>query len=548
MSATEFATAFRQARDLHARGKLREAEQAYEQLAAAGQEREAVLRAQVELYMQSGRADDAVAGLTALTRERPDELYYYGLLANMLDRRGQTDAAIGHYERLLQRQPGMGAAHFNIALLYKKEKRYDEAVNAYNEAARLGLERVQEVWSNLGVLYSELRRPDEAAKMYDRALEIDPEYVPALFNRGGLHEEQGEREQGAELYRRILAIEPGHAGALSRLVHARRLASPDDPLLDELRRAIAAVRDDPEAREELFFALGKALDDLGQYEEAFAAYRTANELGMARGPAYGAAAAEAAVGRLIEAFDAEWIRSHGTGSAVAPIFICGMFRSGSTLVEQMLAGHPSITAGGELDYLPWLAGRHLSPYPERTLAATREELAGVADRYVSHVRKLFPESSNVTDKRPDNFLYLGLIKALFPSARIVYTRREPLDVCLSIWFQQLAGGLAYATDLENTARYYKQHERLMQHWQDCLGDSLFTVDYDELVREPEPVLRRLLEFLGLEWDARCLAFRESGSQVKTASVWQVREALHTRSSGRWRHYEPFLGALRSILE
>ncbi len=548
MSATEFATAFRQARDLHARGKLREAERAYEQLAAAGQEREAVLRAQVELYMQSGRADDAVAGLEALTRERPDELYYYGLLANMLDRRGRTDAAIGHYERLLQRQPGMAAAHFNVALLYKKAKRYDEAVSAYQEAARLGIERVQEVWSNLGVLYSELRRPEQAAEMYDRALAIDPEYVPALFNRGGLHEEQGEREAGAELYRRILAIEPGHAGALSRLVHARRVTSPDDPLLDELRGAIKAAEHDPAAREELSFALGKALDDLEQYEDAFAAYRAANELGKARSPAYDAAAGDAAVDRLIEAFNPEWIRSHTTGSAAAPIFICGMFRSGSTLVEQMLAGHPSITAGGELDYLPWLIARHLSPYPERALAATREELAGVADRYISHVQKLFPESRNVTDKRPDNFLYLGLIKALFPSARIVYTRREPLDVCLSIWFQQLAGGLAYATDLEDTARYYKQHERLIQHWQACLGETLFTVDYDQLVREPEPMLRRLLQFLGLEWDARCLAFRESGSQVKTASVWQVREALHTRSSGRWRHYAPFLGAVRSILE
>ncbi len=544
----EFSAAFDRARSLHARGSLQEAEHAYQELATRGEHREAVLRALVELYIEWRRRDDAIATLAALTEEVPDQLYYYGLLANMLDRAGQTEAAIGQYERLLRRQPEMAAAHYNVALLYKKARRYDEALDAYGEAVRLGLDRVEEAWSNMGVLYSERRQADKAAEMYDRALEANPGYVPALFNRGGLHEERGDKGKAIELYRQILEIDPGYSGALARLVHADRVTSEDDPLLDSVRRALEAAGDDTEAREELYFALGKALDDLGKYDEAFAAYGRANELGRRRSPAYDPAATRAAFDRLVDTFDRDWVRSCSTDASEAPIFICGMFRSGSTLLEQMLAGHPAITAGGELDHLTWLVGRHLSPYPERAAAATADTLRPLADSYVSHLQSLFPGSENVTDKRPDNFLYLGVVKAMFPSARIVYTRRASIDNCLSIWFQQLGNGLSYATSLEHTAHYYRQHERLMQHWQDCFGENIFTVEYDELVRDPERILRALLKFLGLEWDARCLDFRNADAAVKTASVWQVREAMHTRSSGRWRNYERFLGDVRALLE
>jgi hypothetical protein len=161
---------------------------------------------------------------------------------------------------------------------------------------------------------------------------------------------------------------------------------------------------------------------------------------------------------------------------------------------------------------------------------------------------LFPGAKTVTDKRPDNFIHLGLIKALFPCARIVYTRREAVDNCLSVYFQQLGGALAYATDLEDTAHYYRQHERLMNHWKVCFPENIFTVDYDELVRSPEPLLRQLLDFLGLEWNDRCLAFQHTDNLVKTASVWQVREELHIRSSGRWRNYEAYVRNVRAVLQ
>jgi tetratricopeptide (TPR) repeat protein len=400
----------------------------------------------------------------------------------------------------------------------------------------------------MGVLYSEMREADKAREMYERALTHDAEYVPALFNRAGLFEETGERQPAIALYRRILSINPRHWDSLARLAHAQRITSADAELIESLQHAIGDAKDDSLAREGLFFALGKAQDDLGRYDEAFAAYSAANQLGSLRNPAYDRLAVEQTFDRLIELFDTDWIKGSATESTAAPIFICGMFRSGSTLIEQILAAHPSVTAGGELDFLPWLMARKLAPYPQRIRSASREELQNLANEYLTKLQDLHPDAENITDKRPDNFLHLGLIKALFPSARIVYTKRNPLDNCLSVYFQQLGGNLSYATDLKNIAHYYTQHGRLMAHWLGCLGENIFTVDYDELVRSPEPVLRALLGFLGLEWDDRCLAFQRTQSLVKTASVWQVREELHTSSSGRWRNYEPFVRNIRALLQ
>jgi len=358
----------------------------------------------------------------------------------------------------------------------------------------------------------------------------------------------GEREQAVAHYRQILAINPRHWESLARIVHAKTVSNGDLGLVDLLRAATKEAKVDDLDREGAFFALGKALDDLGEYDDAFAAYQSANEIGRHRNSPYDRAVAEQGFDRLIEVFSADWLKRNAINSEVQPIFICGMFRSGTTLVERILAGHPQITAGGELDFLPRLVAERLAPFPERARSATGAELAELASEYLSRVRALFPGRQTITDKRPDNFLFLGLIRTIFPDARIVYTKRSALDNCLSIYFQQLGGNLAYATGLEDTAHYYRQHERLMLHWLGCFDENILTVDYDELVNSPKPVVQGLLRFLGLEWNERCLEFQRVNDQVKTASVWQVRDELHALSSGRWRNYAPYVEKIRAILD
>lgn len=542
-SSKEFESAFQAARDLHQEGKFAEAEQAYRQLAVTDDRRETVLQAQVDLYLQSGHPQQAVEALVALIEQVPDSLTYHAHLANLLQTLGIPEAAIGHYERLLKRQPDLADGHFSLGLLYKRALRYRDALRAYEKALELGIDSVQEVYSNIGVLYSDMRDAPKAQAMYERALSVDADYVPALFNLAGLYEEAGERQLAIDIYNRILAANPQHWDSLARLAQAMKLEDPADPIFERLKSVVDEAADEPLAQEGLYFALGKAYDEIGHFDEAFAAYNAANALGKKRNPPYNPMVTAQAFDQLIELFSREWIERNATESTASPIFVCGMYRSGSTLIEQMLGAHPEITSGGELDFLPWLIPRRLGPYPQRISAVSALELGKVGEEYLSMSRELFPDAVNLTDKRPDNFLHLGLVKAMFPRARIVYTRRGRRDNCLSVYFQQLGGHLSYATDLADTADYYDQHVRLIDHWQTCFGDSMHTVDYEELVRSPEPVLRGLLDYLDLGWDEQCLDFNRSGDSVKTASVWQVREGLHQSSSGRWRNYEaltPFL--------
>lgn len=545
MTSTEqFESAFQAARDLHKAGKFAEAEQAYRQLTVMEDQRELVLQAQVDLYLQSGHPQQAVETLVALIKEVPDSLTYHAHLANLLQTLGVPEAAIGHYERLLERRPDLADGHFSIALLYKRALRYRDALGAYEKAVGLGIDNVQEVYSNIGVLYSDMRDAPKAQAMYERALAVDADYVPALFNIAGLYEEAGERQLATDGYDRILAANPRHWDSLARLAQALKLKDPEDPIFDRLRSAVDEATDDPLAQEGLYFALGKAYDEVSCFDEAFAAYSAANALGKQRNPPYNPLVTAQAFDQLMSLFNHDWIERNATESTASPIFVCGMYRSGSTLIEQMLGAHPEITSGGELDFLPWLIPRRLGPYPQRISVVSTLELQQVGEEYLSMSRELFPEAVNLTDKRPDNFLHLGLVKAMFPRARIIYTRRGRLDNCLSVFFQQLGGNLSYATNLEDTADYYDQHVRLMEHWQTCFGDGMHTVDYEELVRSPEPVLRVLLDYLGLGWDERCLDFNRSGDSVKTASVWQVREGLHQSSSGRWRNYEGIIPSLQ----
>ena len=542
MPALDFQPDFDRAGKLIAQGKFAEAEGCYREMLLRGEPREAILRALVELFLQSRRARDAVDTLVALTEEAPDSLYYYVRLGALLEGLNQPEAAIAHYQRLLQRQPAMAAAHFNLALLYKKVKRYESAVDAYEKAIGLGIDRVEEVYSNLGVLYSEMRNGVQARVQYQRALDINPAYLPALFNLAGLLEEAGERQEAITLYERVLAINSRHWDSLSRLAHVKKVMPGEAGLIERLVKGVENTAGVPAAQEGLYFALGKALDDLARYDDAFKAFKAANSLGQLRHPPYDRRVVEQAFEKIIKLINADWIQASSTDLTAAPIFICGMFRSGSTLVEQMLAAHPAIQAGGELDYLPWLVARKLAPYPERVAGTPKSELAELGKEYVSRVQAMFPDADNITDKQPENFLRLGLIKALFPRARIVYTKRNLPDNCLSVYFQQLDANLNYATDLDNTGHYYRQHERLMAHWQRCLGDAIYTVDYDALIQSPATVLRGLLAFLGLEWDERCLRFQQADAMVKTASVWQVRGELHSRSSGRWKHYAAHVGS------
>ena len=230
-----------------------------------------------------------------------------------------------------------------------------------------------------------------------------------------------------------------------------------------------------------------------------------------------------------------------------PIFICGMFRSGSTLTEQVLARHPSVVAGGELDFLPHAVRTVLEPFPESMPKIAPQSLATLKSEYLAMLATLAPGSEFITDKRPDNFLYLGLIKRLFPAAKIVHTTRNALDNCLSIFFLHLDHSLSYALDLADIGHYYVHYRRLMSHWQRLYADDIVEFSYDAFVAHPEGQARRLIQQLGLDWHEGFLELGASRNPVKTASVWQVREPVYRDSSGRAAHYAAHLRGLEEYL-
>jgi tetratricopeptide (TPR) repeat protein len=473
--------------------------------------------------------------------------------ASQLRDAGRVAEAMEMYERILAQWPDLPDSWYNLAWLQRNAGRFQASIDSYGQALARGVRDPEEVHVNRAVIFSDfLARPELARRELTLALSTKPDFIPALLNLANLHEDLAEREEAARAYEHVLSVDPENALALARMPNVRVVRDTADPLIARLRRAIARPRIAEQSLADLGFGLGKALDDAAAYDEAFEAYAAANQasrrIALAQGVRYEAAACERWVDRVIAA-SGEPPRT-GPGqqpTGPQPIFICGMFRSGSTLVEQILAGHREVTAGGELELLPALVREVLGPQVTAPSGVDEDKLRLIRHRYLEGLAARFPAARFVTDKRPDNFLHLGLIRRLFPAARIVHTRRHPLDNCLSIYFLHVGPSAPYASDLNDAAHWYRQYHRLMRHWTSLHAQSIHDVLYDELIREPERVVEKLLDHCGLGRDPSCLEFGRSGAPVRTASVWQVRQPLYTSSSGRWRNYERHLGALVAAL-
>ncbi len=503
-------------------------------------------------------------------------------LGNVLRTRRDLAGAFAAYSAAVQQAPGMAAAYNNLGLIHYMEGRKADAEASYRKALELD-PTFPEVHNNLGNVLSELDRDDEAVAALKQAVALRPEFVEAhsnlakvlirkellgearehlmttlsldpdfpggYHNLGTLYHMEGAFAEAEGCFRKAIALDPGLHMAYAGATSTRRMTAADRPLVERLERlaetAEAMAQDE---RAHLHFALGKAYDDMGEYAQAFAHYRKGNTLVRDALPVrYMPDVFDARITQMIERFTPAFFerRRHAGNDSVRPIFIVGMMRSGTTLIEQIVSSHPQVQGGGELIFFAHEDARLRSDLNDPTDA----ELADAASRYLELLRGFSADARHVTDKMPHNFLHLALIRLVFPNARIIHSRRNPIDTCLSVYFQNFPALHPYAYDLDDMAAHYRSYRRYMAHWRQVIpADLLLEVDYEDVVADQEAQTRRMLDFCGLPWDDACLAFQQNKRAVRTASSWQVRQPLYKSSVARWKRYEAHVGPLLGLLE
>jgi tetratricopeptide (TPR) repeat protein len=509
-----------------------------------------------------GQLPEAASAFRAVLKMAPDHERARRHLESLPREIGHVDEALGQLRERVRLDPCSAQAHNDLGYLLIAAGQDRQALPYLQQAVRLKPDYV-EAHGNLGVAHQRLQNIDQALACFREALRLDPGCTKSRNNLACVLEALGRIDEAVSEYRETLKHDPANSQALfglcsmagsgrvalrdEEMARIRELAErPDLPLADLCR---------------LNYALAQQLDRAGVCDEAFAHCRRANdlrkEIDRRCGQVFDSAEHRRHIDRLIAFFDASFfarIRSFGSDSEL-PVFVVGMFRSGTSLTEQILASHPGVHGAGELTDVGALAGTMpqrlgaIEPYPECLARLDRTRTRAVGEEYLRRLRQLGGEAVRVVDKNPLNFLNLGLIAALWPKARVIHCRRDPVDTCLSCYFQNFGGPFPFVRDLEHLGHYYREYQRLMAHWAEVLPLPVFDLSYEELTTDQEAVSRRLVDFCGLEWDERCLRFHETQRPVWTASVLQVREPMYRRSVGRWKRYEshlqPFLAALNS---
>jgi tetratricopeptide (TPR) repeat protein len=470
----------------------------------------------------------------------------HGNLGNALLDSDRPEQAIASYARALALKPDYPEVHNSLANALRSLGRFDEALVHYRRALELRPDYA-EAHNNLGVALRLLGRTSEAEASCRRALELEPKSALALAALGEAQADQGQFAEAEALLRRAVAIDPNLAEAWVSIARLRRMTANDADWLAQVQRLL---RQPLRPREVISvnYALGKYFDDQREFDRAFDHYQRANELTRLRMPKYDRQRIRGEVDQLIAYFDAgrRWAPPPHPSISTRSIFVVGMPRSGTSLAEQIIASHPAVFGAGELTY--WHRAEESLLAEMRAGAIDSDTLQRLAADYSRLLQRAPPESQYVVDKMPTNFMALGLIHAALPNARIIHMQRQPIDTCLSIYFQDFGANMSYANDLHDLADFYREYLRLMHHWRAVLPpQALLDVPYEALVADQEGWSRRMLEFIGLPWDARCLDFHSTRRSVVTASKWQVRQKINSSSVGRWRHYERHLAALLPLL-
>jgi len=506
--------------------------------------------------LEVGRVGDAISALQQAVANSPRYADAYFRLGIALEKLGNIGGAIGAYDRATKLLPSLAEAWFRAGALSYTLGHRDHAIGCFRQAEASG---GRHSFGRLGKARALLieDRSQEAERVLRETLVADPTNAMAYELLGNLLSEFGRFDEARACFERAIAIAPLLSGSYYELVRCRPVTKDDKGLLLAMQAALATPLLEAGQCLRLHLAIGKAAEDLGDYALAMQHFDDADAVrrGAVR---FDSAAFAIEIEGLIARFTPELIApASELGSRDAtPVLIIGMPRSGTTLVEQIVSMHPEVGAGGELHF--W---NQRGPEWHRSSAAGNESplvspqyrvsefLAKAAPDYLGVLRAIAPKAARVTDKMPFNFLWAGLIHMAFPGALIIHCRRTAIDTALSIHQTHFRPGLAFPTGGEELVAYFRDYQRLIDHWRSVLpADRFIDVDYEDLTGAPEPVIRRIIAACGLAWDDACLRPESNPRAVNTPSKWQARQPIYRTSVARWRRYEPWLGPLRALVE
>ncbi|MBT5415077.1 MAG: tetratricopeptide repeat protein [Rhodospirillaceae bacterium] len=471
---------------------------------------------------------------------------------NVLWHRGDFADAAKCYLAAAEARPDLATTHMHLASALVELRRHDEALAGFGEALRIDPDLAEAV---SGRAYALLEKGEvqEAHREADRALAMDPKLASAHYHLGVCLQQMGRFDDAQVSMERARALNPDLGAAHFNLAYGEG-QSGDEAEIERLEAFAADSTKQVRDRIAVHFALGRQYDGAKAYDRAFDHYIRGNAL-KRRSQPFDPETFESFVSTLIDIFTPEYFAAReGFGDpSELPVFVVGMPRSGSTLVEQIISAHPEAHGAGEL----WTMHKLIAeidelldvdaPFPACAADLDAEGAARLAAYYMNDLRRHAPDKRRITDKLPLNYLRAGLIAAILPGARIIHTMRDPIDICVSCFTQNFGRGLNFTNDLTDLGLYYRQYERLMAHWRAVLPKPMLDLPYEELVADQDAVSRRIVDFLGLDWDPAVLRFHDHDRPVQTASFWQVRQPIYKSSVEKWRRYESALGPLLEAL-
>ena len=489
---------------------------------------------------QTGKLDQAINAFKSVITIKPDYIEAYNNIGNAYKDHGNLDEAIASYNKAISLKADYVEAYYNIGVTYQEQGKLDEAVLYYNKALSLKPDYT-EAYYNIGYIFKDQGKLDEAVAAYNKAISLKPDYAEAYYNVGIALQEQGNLNEAISSYKNALSLKPDYAEVhrnLSALVKYR----PEDPQVALVNELMQKPDLNDDQRCHLHYALGKMNEDLGDLCAAYDNYVAGGKLRkkMLRYDYEKDRLTFDQIKNTAQKLKDFSVNRYMEAAISTPIFILGMPRSGTTLVEQIISSHSKVNGAGELETMARF-GHDLSVGKK---IISSENILQFRKSYLNELEKVSDGFKLVTDKMPHNFQYIGLILKALPEAKVIHVKRDPSATCWSNFKNYFsATGLGYSYDLEDTLKFYHSYRDLMDFWDQQYSERIYHLDYDELTDDQEQETRKLIQHLGLDWEDSCLSPQENKRNVKTTSQQQVRQKIYQGSSQAWRKFEPFINGV-----